>query len=147
MAPPAARCTWRPNPGRIAPAGVFYCPDPAAGGNEGGLTSGPDPSRPRTISSIPTSNPDPPGAGRLGSSPPRPAPTKGPRPRAPTPTRPTPTSGRVPLTPDHGRRQTDIGSRRRGPQQGRNLRPPTENKRNSRRLDGRTHLRGLFWWF
>lgn len=76
MAPPAARCTWRPNPGRSNPAGVFYCPDPAAGGNEGGLTSDPDPSRPRTISSIPTSNPDPTGPDqRHGTTVPDPDPT------------------------------------------------------------------------
>ena len=63
----------------------------------------------------------------------------------PTPThgpRPDPSSDRVPLTPDHGPRQTNIGWTMRGPQQGRNSRPPIGNRRNSTQLDEPIHLRG-----
>ena len=77
------------------------------------------------------------------AAPTRPAPTRGKEPRSPTRPTPTdPTSVRVPLTPDHGPRQTNIGSRSRGPRQGRNSRPPTGNKRNSTQLDVLIHLRG-----
>jgi len=100
------------------------------GTNDLPARTAPDPTRPRSCGpTAPTSHP--PTKDTEQWSPTRPA---------PTPT--DPTSGHVPPNPDHGPPQTNIGWGIRGGEQGRNLRPLPENRRNSRQPDAPIHLLG-----